>query len=216
MISKTTEKAIEDAVSEAASDDKKNPTSRYNTQKGRNNTAKYGRKAKKKLPSTPKIKKDPKAPKGFKSSKIPDTLESGSSMGVGTDPTKFGVGVRVGERNRMGDTVPKFATGGEVREDRKAKKKLPKTPKLPKDPKTPTSMGDKKLFQLPYKRKISKKLGTKELPVGKPVPDSMLPPMLSTRKNGKGTRENFEGSFRSGGEVRVADVRDNPKRGKCY
>jgi len=141
MISKATEKAIEDAVSEAASDDKKNPTSRYNTQKGRNNTAKYGR---------------------------------------------------------------------------KAKKKLPKTPKLPKDPKTPTSMGGKKLFQLPYKRKISKKLGTKELPVGKPVPDSMLPPMLSTRKNGKGTRENFEGSFRSGGEVRVADVRDNPKRGKCY
>ncbi len=28
--------------------------------------------------------------------------------------------------------------------------------------------------------------------------------------------EIFEGSFRSGGEVRAADVRDNPKRGKCY
>ena len=99
---------------------------------------------------------------------------------------------------------------------RRGGKVAPKTPKMPEDPETPTSMGDKKLFQLPYKRKISKKLGTKELPVGKPVPDSMLPPMLSTRKNGKGTRENFEGSFRSGGEVRVADVRDNPKRGKCY
>ena len=115
-----------------------------------------------------------------------------------------------------GEVRQGFAEGGEVRNNtakygRKTKKKLPKTPKMPKDPKTPTSMGDKKLFQLPYKRKISKKLGTKELPVGKPVPDSMLPPMLS-----RGSRKNFEGSFRSGGEVRVADVRDNPKRGKCY
>ena len=40
--------------------------------------------------------------------------------------------------------------------------------------------------------------------------------MFSTRKNGKGTRVNFEVIFRSGVEVRVADVRDNPKRGRCY
>ncbi len=39
-ISKETEKSIEDAVSEAMSDPKKNPTSKYNTLKGRNNTLK--------------------------------------------------------------------------------------------------------------------------------------------------------------------------------
>lgn len=39
-ISKETEKSIEDAVSEAMSDPKKNPTSKYNTLKGRNNTMK--------------------------------------------------------------------------------------------------------------------------------------------------------------------------------
>ena len=39
-------KGIEDALSEAMSDDIKNPTSRYNTLKGRNNPAKYGRKRK--------------------------------------------------------------------------------------------------------------------------------------------------------------------------
>ena len=38
---------------------------------------------------------------GFKSTKIPDSLMSGSRMGVGTNPTKFGVGIRVGERNRF-------------------------------------------------------------------------------------------------------------------
>jgi len=157
-----------------------------------------------------------------------------SIYGVGEVSTSSPDGIYVTERDeadavsrgnreakRRTEDTQKFMMGGEVRQGfaeggEAKKKKLPKTPKMPKDPKTPTSMGDKKLFQLPYKRKISKKLGTKELPVGKPVPDSMLPPMLSTRKNGKGTRENFEGSFRSGGEVRVADVRDNPKRGKCY
>ena len=39
-ISKDTEKAIEDALSEAMSDPKKNPTSKFNTLKGRNNTMK--------------------------------------------------------------------------------------------------------------------------------------------------------------------------------
>ena len=42
-ISKDTEKAIEDAIAEALSDDMTNPTSRFNMQKGRNNPAKYGR-----------------------------------------------------------------------------------------------------------------------------------------------------------------------------
>ena len=101
----------------------------------------------------------------------------------------------------------KYRRGGKV---------APKTPKIPNDPDMPTSMGGTKTFQMPYKRNMSKKLGTKKLPVGKPPPNRMLPPMFSTRKNGKGTLENFEGSFRSGGEVRAADVRDNPKRGKCY
>jgi hypothetical protein len=136
MISKATEKAIEDAVSEAASDDKKNPTSRYNTQKGRNNTAKYGRKAKKKLPSTPKIASDPSAP---------------------------------------------------------------------------GKMGGDKTLQMPYKRKISKALGTSELPVGTPVRDGMKPVTGS-----KGTSENMTKKFAMGGEVRQGDVRDNSKRGKCY
>ena len=39
-ISEDTKKSIEDAVSEAMSDPKKNPTSKYNTLKGRNNTLK--------------------------------------------------------------------------------------------------------------------------------------------------------------------------------
>ena len=135
MISKATEKAIEDAVSEAASDDKKNPTSRYNTQKGRNNTAKYGRKA----------------------------------------------------------------------------KKMPSTPKIASDPSTPGKMGGNKTLQMPYKRKISKALGTSELPVGKPVRDGMKPVTGS-----KGTSENMTKKFAMGGEVRPGDVPDNSKRAKCY
>lgn len=43
-ISKETEKSIEDALSEAQTDDVDNPTSRYNRLKGRNNPARYGRK----------------------------------------------------------------------------------------------------------------------------------------------------------------------------
>ena len=136
MISKATEKAIEDAVSEAASDDQTNPTSRYNTQKGRNNTAKYGRKAKKKLPSTPTIASDPS---------------------------------------------------------------------------TPGKMGGDKTLQMPYKRKISKALGTSDLPVGKPVRDGMKPVTGS-----KGTSDNMTKKLAMGGEVRQGDVRDNGKRGKCY
>ena len=39
-ITEDTAKAIEDALSEAMTDEKKNPTSKYNTLKGRNNTLK--------------------------------------------------------------------------------------------------------------------------------------------------------------------------------
>tara|TARA_B100000900_G_C20189199_1_gene557148 strand:- start:137 stop:421 length:285 start_codon:yes stop_codon:yes gene_type:complete len=39
-ITEETKKSIEDALSEAMTDEKKNPTSKYNTLKGRNNTLK--------------------------------------------------------------------------------------------------------------------------------------------------------------------------------
>jgi hypothetical protein len=41
-ISKDVEKDIEEAVSKALSSEKNNPTSDYNTKKGRNNTSRYG------------------------------------------------------------------------------------------------------------------------------------------------------------------------------
>jgi hypothetical protein len=41
-ISKDVEKDIEEAVSSALSSEKNNPTSDYNTKKGRNNTSRYG------------------------------------------------------------------------------------------------------------------------------------------------------------------------------
>jgi len=123
MISKNTEKAIEDAVSEAASDDKKNPTSRYNTQKGRNNTAKYGRKAKKKkkkLPATPAIPSDPTTPYQDSKSKVltrTNTLadeqvnmSEGSTRGLGaTDIRRFESG------STRENLTKKFALGGEVK-----------------------------------------------------------------------------------------------------
>lgn len=68
--------------------------------------------------------------------------------------------------------------------------KRSKTPKMPKDMNMPTSIGGQGLFQMPYKRNISKKLGTSELPVGPPVPDRMLPPMKP-----KGALHNFKGTF---------------------
>ncbi len=118
MISKATEKAIEDAVSEAASDDKKNPTSRYNTQKGRNNTAKYGRKAKKKLPKTPAIPSDPQTPYQDSKSKVltrTNTLadeqvnmSKGSTRGMGATDT--------GSGSTRDNLTKKFAMGGEVRQ----------------------------------------------------------------------------------------------------
>ena len=119
MISKNTEKAIEDAVSEAASDDKKNPTSRYNTQKGRNNTAKYGRKAKKKkkLPATPDIPSDPTTPYQDSKSKVltrTNTLadeqvnmSEGSTRGMGATDT--------GSGSTRDNLTKKFALGGEVK-----------------------------------------------------------------------------------------------------
>jgi len=120
MISKNTEKAIEDAVSEAASDDKKNPTSRYNTQKGRNNTAKYGRKAKPKkkpLPATPAIPSDPRTPYQDSKSKVltrTNTLadeqvnmSEGSTRGMGATDT--------GSGSTRDNLTKKFALGGEVK-----------------------------------------------------------------------------------------------------
>ena len=97
----------------------------------------------------------------------------------------------------------KYKSGGKVRG--------PETPKMPVDPAMPETMGDKKFMQLPYKREISRKLGTKKLPVGKGVPDRMKPPMGS-----KGTDTNRTQMFAHGGEVRTGDVRDNSKRGKTY
>jgi hypothetical protein len=47
-ISKDVEKDIEEAVSSALSSEKNNPTSDYNTKKGRNNTSRYGPKDRKK------------------------------------------------------------------------------------------------------------------------------------------------------------------------
>ena len=47
-ISKDVEKDIEEAVSKALSSEKNNPTSDYNTKKGRNNTSRYGPKDRKK------------------------------------------------------------------------------------------------------------------------------------------------------------------------
>jgi len=131
-ISKNTEKAIEDALSEAMSSDEKNPTSLKNTLKGRNR------------------KRKPK----------PGRLS----------------------------------------------KKYNQTPDMPKDPALPRKMGTTKLFQLPYRRSISGKLGTTELPAGPPVPDRMKPPMRS-----QGQADNVAKKFANGG-----DVRFNPNRGKTY
>ena len=97
-----------------------------------------------------------------------------------------------------------FRRGGKV--------KTSKTPDMPKDPEAPSKVGTKKGgFMLPYKRTMGKKLGTDKMRVGPPNFDGDKPPMGS-----KGTRKNFHKTFMDGGEVRVGDVRDNPKRGKCY
>jgi hypothetical protein len=60
-ISEETKLEIENAVSEAMSDPKKNPTSKYNTLKGRNNTLKRKPRAEfsRNIPKTPNIPKDP-------------------------------------------------------------------------------------------------------------------------------------------------------------
>jgi len=129
-------KDIEDMVSEAASDDDKNPTSLKNTLKGRNKS------------------RNPK----------PGKLNKNSN----------------------------------------------KTPDIPKDPTPPRKMGGEKTMQMPYKRRMSMRLGTSELPVGGEVPDRMRP-AGSTYKSGNSTSK-----FSEGGEVRQGDVRDNAKRGKCY
>lgn len=82
--------------------------------------------------------------------------------------------------------------------------------KIRQDPKPPRKMGGEKLFQMPYKRGISKALGTKELPVGKDVPD-LMKPAGSRHRSGNLTQR-----FSEGGSVRPGDVRDNPNRGKTY
>jgi len=84
--------------------------------------------------------------------------------------------------------------------------------KIKKDPKPPRKMGGEKFFQHPFNRRISNALGTSELPVGDQVPNRIRP-AGSRYKSGNLTQK-----FALGGEVEVrpGDVRDNPKRGKCY
>ena len=103
----------------------------------------------------------------------------------------------------------KFSGGGRT----DTKKKPPKTPKISSDPESPSKMGGgrKKFleFRQPYKRNISRNLGTEELPVGAPVPNRMIPPMRS-QSSGKNLVKKFSLGGRSG------DVRDNSNRGKTY
>ena len=107
---------------------------------------------------------------------------------------------------KMLDKKPKKFSGG-GRTD--TKKKPPKTPKISSDPESPSKMGGDKLLQQPYKRNISRNLGTEELPVGAPVPNRMIPPMRS-QSSGKNLVKKFSLGGRSG------DVRDNSNRGTTY
>ena len=106
-ISKETEKSIEDAVSEAMSDPKKNPTSKYNTLKGRNNTLKRKKRSEMARSKNKSIPKDPVMDK--------NALRRKSVGELGTD-----VGTAVGMRyNRADGLTPdpsarKFAKGGKV------------------------------------------------------------------------------------------------------
>lgn len=68
--------------------------------------------------------------------------------------------------------------------------KAPRTPKVKKDPKSPAGLGGQKLFQLPYKRKISQSLG-KTTPVGPPVPARQMPTIKYEAQ--KKTIKNFKG-----------------------
>jgi len=74
---------------------------------------------------------------------------------------------------------------------------MPKDPgKIKKDPKPPRKMGGEKFFQHPFKRRISNKLGTTELPVGEQVPDRIRP-AGSIYQSG-----NLDNRFKAGGKVR--------------
>ena len=68
--------------------------------------------------------------------------------------------------------------------------KAPRTPKIKKDPKSPAGLGGQKLFQLPYRRKISKSLG-KTTPVGPPVRARQMPTIKYEAQ--KKTIKNFKG-----------------------
>jgi len=99
-ISKETEKAIEDALSEAMSDPKKNPTSRYNTLKGRNNTLKRKPRAEfsRNIPKAPNIPKDPST-SGAKFISTPSSISSErfprDAMAKRFATQKFGLGGEV-------------------------------------------------------------------------------------------------------------------------
>lgn len=106
---------------------------------------------------------------------------------------------------RAQDAMSHYRAVGELPDEyRKAKD----PGKVRKDPKPPRKMGGEKFFQHPFKRRVSKALGTTELPVGEQVPDRIRP-AGSTYKSGNLTQRFGEGG-------RAGDVRDNPKRGKTY
>jgi hypothetical protein len=94
--------------------------------------------------------------------------------------------------------IPKEVAKKYMKKPAKGYKKggMPKDPgEIKKDPKPPRKMGGEKFFQHPFKRRISNKLGTTELPVGEQVPDRIRP-AGSIYQSG-----NLDNRFKAGGKV---------------